>query len=661
MRRFFDRVRAGFRLSATRDADVRSHLVESLYASPRSLTIGAVAGVTISCLMAYKTHDPRLTTFAAAICVVGGLRVASAFYFHRQLARNIDVLSRRWAFAYELAYELGAWLYAGLLGALAFAVLQLSDRVELHVLGVALATGYAGGISGRNAGRVHIAMGQTCLALLPTALGLALHDDAGYRLLAGILCLMVLGMAEISRTTHRIVLEAVAGRQEKSLLAAKFERLARFDSLTGIENRMAMQMRLRDMFDGSALHKDGLAIVWVDLDRFKEINDSLGHIVGDQLLCAVAERLAGAMKGTGHAARFGGDEFILLCPGLDRPAASRVAQDMLDIIAQPIELGGHMLTITASLGVAIGMQDGRDSDELLQHADMALYHAKHEGRNRFAAFSWGMKERFNRIHDIESGLRRAIDQNELSIRYQPIFDLATGHVACCEALLRWRHPILGEVSPAEFIPIAEGNMMIAPITQWVLANAMQTAVLWPPDVRLAVNISPILLKSDGLPRTVIEALVASGLPARRLELEVTESVFLENSRRSSALLLELQKIGLRLALDDFGTGYSSLSYLRSYPFDAIKIDQSFMRGAAESIEDRAVTHAVADLARRLKMETVAEGIETREQLLYACEIGITSAQGYHLCRPLPPEELGPVLRDGVDVPVLGTEAQQLRA
>jgi EAL domain-containing protein (putative c-di-GMP-specific phosphodiesterase class I) len=270
---------------------------------------------------------------------------------------------------------------------------------------------------------------------------------------------------------------------------------------------------------------------------------------------------------------------------------------------------------------------------------MALYHAKHAGRNRHAQFNWSMKERQNRTYELEMGLRSAMANGELLLHYQPIFDTVTGKIAICEALMRWDHPVLGRISPAEFIPVAESSSLIEPITAWALEQACRDAMRWEDNVRVAVNISPALIKSDGLPRAVIAALMGSGLKARRLELEVTESIFLEDSGRTSLILSELQRIGLRLALDDFGTGYSSLGYLRDYAFDTLKVDQSFMRGVGEKGRDRAIAQSVAYLAHSLDVETVAEGIETEEQLRYAREMGFTNVQGFVLSKPIPLDDL----------------------
>lgn len=630
------------------DADVRRSLVESLYASPASLTIGAVTGVAVGLVISGMSDTGPIQWVVAVLCLVASLRVVSAIFFHRQLTRGAAVASRVW----ELAYELGAWGYSGLLGLMAFVTLLGSRDPVTHMLSVSMATGYAGGISGRNAGRVQIAIGQVCLTLLPTATGLWLQGSTGYRVLAVAMVMMVLGLAEISSTIHRIVVQALVGRRDKSLLAEKFERLARFDSLTGLENRMAMQMRLRDIFETSEKRNDAVTILWMDVDRFKEINDSLGHMVGDQLLRVVAERLNEIVQGQGRIARFGGDEFVIICPDMDRVTAAALAQEILGDFAHGFDLGENHLQVTASIGYAVAPQDGRDMDELMQHADLALYEAKRDGRNRASTFNWSLKERFNRVHEIETGLRRALDQGELKLLFQPIVDLETGHIDACEALMRWDHPVLGPIPPSEFIPIAESMGMIEAMTGWVLREACTTAMAWPGDVRMAINISPASLKSVDLPANVIKALLDSGLPARRLELEVTESIFLDDSGQTNAVLRELQRIGLRLALDDFGTGYSSLSYLRSYRFDTLKIDQSFMAGVSANVEDRAIVRAIGNLARDLAMDTVAEGIETPDQLQWAREAGFTNVQGYLFSRPVTRDRIAELIAAG---PLAGTQ------
>jgi len=621
--------------------------VDAFRPSALFMSASTLAATALCIGLALLTADWLITVLASLTAFVACARLTAAAIFHKRLGQNEDRASEKW----ERMHEAGSWSCAGLAGTLACATVLRSADPALHALTLVLVASYAGGISGRNAGRVSTTIGQSMAVLGPTAIGLWLTGDLGYRLLACVFATMMFGVAEISATTQRLIIEALRGQREKAQLAAKYERLARYDSLTGVENRMAMQMRLRDIYESNRKPQDAVAILWMDLDRFREINDTLGHMVGDHLLCAASEKLAEALDGRGYVARFGGDEFVMICPDASREAARAIAADVMEHFQHSFEVSGYNLSITASIGIAVGPQDGRDMDELMKHADVALYEAKRDGRNRAVSFTWAMKEVFNRIHEVENGLRNAIENGELALHYQPIFDLATGRIVTCEALMRWEHPRLGRVPPSEFIPAAERIGMIEPISVWALHEACSAAASWPADVRVAVNISPASLTSGELPRTVIATLLETGLPARRLELEVTESLFLENNRHTSQMLRELQLIGLKLVLDDFGTGYSSLSYLRSYSFDTIKVDQSFMAAIGSSREDQAIIQAVGQIASTLDMETVAEGIETEDQLRHAREAGFNSGQGFLLCPPQPRERMAEVLAAGTGMPI----------
>ena len=312
--------------SAVQGVDIRHALTETLYASPASLAIGALSGIIIGVTVAAITRDPVLVGCAILICAIGLLRVISSIFYRRLQVAGQLAGTNSW----QIAYELGAWGYAAMLGALALLALLRLDNALLQLPPVVLAVGYAGGISGRNAGQINIAFGQILLALIPTAVGLMMTGGIGYHGLGVVLMFMALGLAEISRTTHRIVVEALEGKLEKTQLAEKFERMARFDSLTGVENRMSMQTRLRDMFDNNRKTHDAFAVLWIDLDRFKEVNDSLGHMVGDALLCSVVEKLNDALFRRGHVARFGGDEFVIICPDADRTTAHEIATDIVE-------------------------------------------------------------------------------------------------------------------------------------------------------------------------------------------------------------------------------------------------------------------------------------------------------------------------------------------
>jgi diguanylate cyclase (GGDEF)-like protein len=408
--------------------------------------------------------------------------------------------------------------------------------------------------------------------------------------------------------------------------------------MTGLENRGAFQERLQaELADRPEAAE--IAVLWVDLDKFKEINDSLGHPTGDKVLRSVSRQLAAIIDGRGCVARFGGDEFVLLARG-ERPGfAEDLAREVMRGLLMPIDVDGASIQVTGSIGVAVGPGHGTDGETLLQHADMALYHAKANGRNDFCLFRMAMEEEFLELRTLETALRHAIEKNELEVYYQPIVDLATGRTKSCEALLRWHHPEFGSVSPSRFIPLAESTGLITPISHWVLGQACAAAASWPEEVSVAVNMSPALLKDLHLSHMILSALYTTGLQARRLELEITETVLLEENAQSNALIREFQKIGLKLAIDDFGTGYSSLTYLKKYAFDKIKIDTTFIADVTRSREARAIINALVGLAAELDMEIVAEGIETETQLGYVTGAHCTAAQGFYLGRPMPAADI----------------------
>jgi diguanylate cyclase (GGDEF)-like protein len=610
--------------------EVRRSLVETLFSSSTSLGVGAVAGAAVSTTIAISSGDPWLSIVAAAISVIGGARVCHAVFFHRQ--GGMDALESARS---ETLYEIGAWAYALLLGVLSLLTLTLSADPLLHMFANTLTIGYAAGICGRNAGRPVIAIGQLALAAGPATLGLILRGGPVNWVLAGVFVVFMIGMIDITLQTYSAVLKAMSATHEQKRLTARFERLARFDAMTGLENRGAFQERLQAELEVANAGGGDLAVLWIDLDKFKDINDSLGHPTGDRVLCTVARQLSSIVDGRGSVARFGGDEFVLLARGSKPHFAEELARDVMRGLSVPISVDGAALQVTGSIGAAVAPAHGREADILLQHADMALYHAKANGRNDFCLFEASMEEEFLQVRKLEIALKDAIERGELEVYYQPIVDLKTKQITCCEALLRWHHPELGVVSPSRFIPIAESTGLISPISHWVLYEACAAAAKWPGEVSVAVNMSPALLKDLHLSHMILSALYRSGLQARRLELEITESVLLEDNVQANSLIGEFQKIGLKLSIDDFGTGYSSLAYLKKYRFDKIKIDTSFIADVTRSREARAIIHALVGLAAELDMEIVAEGIETETQLGYVTGARCTSAQGFYLGRPIP--------------------------
>lgn len=610
---------------------VRGALVRTLYTSPTSLIVGAIAGSTVAATIAYMTSNLALLICSITIHIVGLLRIASAFIYKRIGVGEMETQRIHW----ERLYEIGAWFYASLLGIQTFLVLTQSSNVTLQLLAVTMTTGYAAGVAPRNAGRPVIALGQVALAVLPMAIGLWLTDDPIYWILGVIIIIFAWGVFDITLQTYEVVYTALSGKQEKSEVAARFEKMARSDMLTGLDNRLAMQMRLGELLDTiDPDTSEKLAVIWMDLDHFKTINDTLGHLAGDKVLIVTAQRVKAVLGNRGWLARFGGDEFVIMALVNSSEEADLLGAEILESVSQPVSINENTVEVAASLGVAVAPEHGRQSEIMLKNADIALYHAKNEGGKRVRIFEPFMHEDFLMLRQIESGLTDALTNDEFTVLFQPIIDLATGRTKSCEALLRWKHPELGDVSPAVFIPVAESAGLIGDITEWVLRKACEAAAEWPEDVNISVNISPALLKQNNLPVTIIETLVNTGMVARRLELEITESVLLDKNPHTNSLLRQLQKMGLRLCLDDFGTGFSSLTYLRSWEFDTIKIDKSFIRNIGNSPTDQKIIGAVVQLAKSLDVATVAEGVETEEQLARVREAGCSRVQGFYYARPM---------------------------
>lgn len=430
----------------------------------------------------------------------------------------------------------------------------------------------------------------------------------------------------------------VLEKRDRELLSqnARISFMANHDALTGLPNRLLFHDRLEEALECWRQHRNGVALLCLDLDRFKQVNDTLGHPAGDMLLKVVAERLRECVREDDVVARLGGDEFAVLLYGANhREHAKELAQRIVKALGAVYDLGGHRAIVGASVGIAIATADLDSADVLLMSADMALYQAKANGRGNYFFFENAMNEQVQARRAVELDLREALGRGEFEVHYQPVIGLQDQRASGFEALIRWRHPRRGMISPAEFIPLAEELGLIVPIGEWVTAQACADAVKWPEHVKVAVNLSPVQFRSPGLVASVRRALERSGLPAHRLELEITESALLQDSEAVLASLHELRALGLRTALDDFGTGYSSLSYLRSFPFDKLKIDQSFVREMAQRPDCLTIVTSVLGLARELGMATTAEGVETQEQLHYLREAGCTEVQGFLFDRPRP--------------------------
>jgi diguanylate cyclase (GGDEF)-like protein len=427
-------------------------------------------------------------------------------------------------------------------------------------------------------------------------------------------------------------------------VARKIERIAHCDSLTGLSNRRQFHKRLETDIEHVARSGTQLALLNIDLDRFKEVNDTLGHSIGDALLCAVADRLVQCVRSNDMVARLGGDEFVLLPTATDDLAGTeRIATRILDALGGPFVLEDHTIHIGASIGIAVAPRDATAGEDLLKLSDLALYRAKAAGRGKAVWFEPSMRDEHLKKHRIEAELRDALVAEQFVVHYQPIIDARDGRVVCCEALLRWRHPERGLISPADFIPIAEETGLIVEIGEWTLRQACRDALSWPSDVSVAVNFSPRQFQQKGLIEMIRATLEGAGLPPDRLDVEITETTLMHDTDEVARKLVELEAMGVRLSLDDFGTGYSSLGYLNRFPVKKVKIDRSFAKQLIDSPKTQAIVGAVALLARDLDIDVVAEGVETHAQLAALAAKNVFLIQGYLFCRPKPLEELTPSL------------------
>jgi diguanylate cyclase (GGDEF)-like protein len=443
------------------------------------------------------------------------------------------------------------------------------------------------------------------------------------------------GRSDELGTVARALQDLQEQTEERARAEALVTHMARHDALTRLPNRILFRENLeQDLV--RVRRGETLAVLCLDLDNFKAVNDTLGHPVGDALLKAVADRLRGCIGETDTVARLGGDEFAIVQVAASQPVAARVlAQHLIDTLSAPYEIEGHSVVIGTSAGIAVASHDGADPDEILKNADMALYRAKAAGRGTYRFFQADMDASMQARRLLELDLRTALAKNEFQLYYQPLVDLRASELNGFEALLRWMHPTRGTVSPAEFIPLAEEIGLITSIGAWVLKQACAQAATWPAHLTVAVNLSPVQFLSRTLVLDVVSALGSSGLPASRLELEITEAVMLQDTETTLATLAQLKGLGLRISMDDFGTGYSSLSYLRKFPFDKIKIDQSFIRDLSTRPESMAIIRAIAGLGAALGIATTAEGVETEDQLRVVRAEGCTQVQGYLLGRPQP--------------------------
>lgn len=745
-------------------ADIRSALVKSLYGPIASLILGAAGCSIIGSAVALRIGDPWIMAVSIGLFAVGAMRVASAIVYARHKQAETISNIRLW----ENIYEYGAWAFAALLGLLCCLTITQSRDASLQMIVTTTAAGYAAAISGRNAGRPIIAIGQLTFITLPMAGALLLYPDWAHKALGFVVLMFIYAMMDITLSIREIIIQALTMTRKEAALAARFEEqasrfdvalnnmshglcmldqqdrlqvwnvrflellhlqnapvrvgmhvsrlvrhsiragnhkgkrakqvfaelvqslrqdsfeqvqtslggdrtialsrrtmadggsvviledvternraqeriahLARYDELTGLANRSQFHERIAGMLNAIETDERHLAVHLIDLDRFKSINDTLGHPVGDKLLKAVAGRLIGAMAATDMITRFGGDEFVVLqAASVRRHEAQALAQRLVKVLDEPFEIDGHRIDIGASIGIAMAPEDGTGPDELLKKADMALYAAKSQGGGGHCFFAEEMEDAAQEHRKLELDLREALATNQFSLHYQPLVDLRTGCVTSCEALVRWNHPIRGEIPPSVFIPVAEETGLIIALGEWVLQQACADAANWPHIIKVAVNLSPVQFRDRSLVLQVFSALAKARLGAQRLELEVTERLLLEDSEGTLAAMEQLNSLGVGISLDDFGTGYSSLNYLRKFPFHKIKIDQSFIRGLSDQRDARTIIGAVASLGAGLDKIVVAEGIETEDQMELVRAQGCHEGQGYFFGSPMSAAAIG---------------------
>jgi diguanylate cyclase (GGDEF)-like protein len=442
-------------------------------------------------------------------------------------------------------------------------------------------------------------------------------------------------------------------------MALQMTHSAEHDFLTGLPNRMVLNDRIDQAIALARRQMTQVAVLFLDLDGFKYINDSLGHPIGDKLLQSIAKRLADCVRGSDTVSRQGGDEFIVLLSEMQQSEdAAIAARRILQAVAEAHSIDQHDLHVSTSIGVSVYPGDGPDAETLIKNADTAMYQAKENGRQSFQFFKPAMNVRAVERQSIEEGLRRALERHEFTLRYQPKVNLTTGAVTGAEALIRWTHSVRGPVAPGRFIPIAEDCGLILPIGAWVLRKSCEQARAWLdaglPATTMAVNVSAMEFRHENFLEGLFKILGETGMDPRSLELELTESVLMKHAESTVSILQTLREIGVQVSVDDFGTGYSSLSYLRKFSVDALKIDQSFVRQISAAGDDTAIVTAVIGMARSLKLRVVAEGVETLEELAFLRAHQCHEAQGYLFSRPVLPQQFASLLRTGIPEPALRT-------
>jgi diguanylate cyclase (GGDEF)-like protein len=630
------------------DQKLHFDLVQALYRTPKSIFGATIASLIVMAIAFMMSGDSGYGWLFAGFGLVGAARIgAIALYSRAPHAVEDRAATGRW----ECVALLNAWAFACLVGLSGAYTVALHPGTDVELLINTCVMGYIAGISSRNASRPIISIGQVSFTAFPFTVALLLKADVVHVVLAIFLGVLYVSIIMICRSVFDNFISGYHAFR-------KIELIAHRDTLTDLWNRTAFIGLLEQRLSSAHEKDEMVGLVLIDMDHFKDVNDTFGHQTGDFVLKEVGYRIKSVIRPADEAARIGGDEFVVLLSGASESETHFAAQRILAKLAEPFSIGIARHFCGASIGYALAPEDGSTIEELFRNADLALYEAKQAGRGQIVRHSKSITQRYDRRVQLENDLQGAMANGEFELAYQPIVDPRSGRAICCEALLRWNHPKRGPISPMEFIPIAEATEAIVPIGAWVLATACAEARHWPADIKVAVNLSPVQFRRGReLVEMVIETLESTGLSAHRLELEITESVLIEDSAAVHAILNELRDFGIGISLDDFGTGFASLAYLNDFPFSQLKIDRKFSQGIEESPRTAAIIGGIAKITRDLHIELVAEGIETESQCERMRRFGIVAMQGFLFCRPVGAREL----RQMIGSPIIAKSAEHIGA
>jgi diguanylate cyclase (GGDEF)-like protein len=616
-------------------------LVRALYSAtsaPKALVSATIAALTVIAIVGVLSGDAFYGVLFAGFLTIGGARSVAVWFYHRTGHDPQDIDStKRW----ELVALLGAWAFAGLVGLTGAYSLTSYPGTEIEILTSCCVIGYIAGVSSRNASRPLITIGQISFTCVPFILALIMRADVVHTVLASFVGILYLGTILVCRS----VFDNIVARHEAF---RRIETLAQRDALTNLWNRAAFLDLLERQFAEATANRSEMALISIDLDHFKDINDTLGHPVGDAVLKEVANRICSVLRPGDEVSRVGGDEFLVMLAGGRALEVQTVAKRILDGFTESFAVKMTRSVCGASIGCATAPRDGSTLEVLLRNADLALYEAKRRGRGKIVSYTPILAQHYENRVALEHDLQFALSRGELELEYQPIVDPRSGRAVCCEALLRWRHPLLGRIAPNEFIPIAEATGLIVPIGAWVLTTACAEATNWSSDIKVAVNLSPVQFRQGReIVDVVMAALAETGLAASRLDLEITESVLIDDNAATFDILQELRRTGIGISLDDFGTGFASLAYLNDFPFSKIKIDRKFSQNVDHSPTTSAIVKGIAQITRELRIERVAEGVETEVQLARMQSFGINAIQGYLFSKPLPAHQLLQLIKEPI--------------